>query len=168
MKRMTSMVWLVLVLMPGLVLCGCGDDDSPTEPEPEDPILETAFFEGLFPSMKEAAGLVLVGGGRIEGMEGALVVTPVMTTESVGATLAFEGFSHDGEIYINGELSIDLMEAPATVTGDLTLSGTPTGTAVVSATYDLATEAYGGTITIEGEEYDVAAIASEVLAEDGD
>jgi len=158
--------WLVLLLVPVLVLWGCGDDgDGPTEPEGSSEELSVAaeFFSELSSSMTEAAGLMFAGGGTVAGEQGAVVVT--------GSTVSFDGYSPDGEVIIEGDLQVDLLVQPVAVTGQLELTGEPGGTADVNVTIDLTSTpiAYGGTITLDGVEYDVAEIVAEAEAyEDAD
>ena len=103
-------------------------------------------------------GLLVTGGGQIQGKQGTVVVT--------GSKMTFDGYSPDGSTVIEGELVINLLVQPIAVTGELSLSGGQSGVAVVAVTIDLTGRqpTYGGTVTLDGVVYDVAAIAAEAAA----
>lgn len=164
MMRKTGKALLAWLLVPTLMLCGCGDDDSaPTEPADTGELSAGAeFFEELTTPMNQAAALLFTGGGEVAGERGKVVVT--------GSNLSFEAYSPDGETTIDGVLTINLLVQPVAVTGDLELAGEQTGTAEVNVTIDLTSSppVYGGTIVVDGVEYDVAVIVAEAEARDGD
>ena len=82
--------------------------------------------------------------------------------------MTLEDFSQDGQLVLNGELTFDPEARPATLKGDLVLSGEAYETPVeivVDMTVDLTAEPpYGGTMTVDGMEYDVGALMA-ALAE---
>lgn len=165
MIRFPKRPWLVMmVLAPALVLAGCGDDDdSPTGPEDNGELSEgAALFQELGATLNQAAALLFTGGGEIQGEQGTVVV--------VGSTLTFNSYSPDSEVVIDGQLEINLLVQPVAVTGQLELTGEPSGTADVNVTIDLATSppTYGGTIVLDGEVYDVVVIVAEAAAQEDD
>lgn len=162
MMRSIRKPWLGLLLIPTLMLMGCGDDDSPTEPEGTGELSAGAeFFQELSASMNQAAALLFTGGGEVAGQQGKVVVT--------GSALSFEAYSPDGGTVINGVLTINLLVQPVTVKGQLALTGEQSGTADVSVTIDLTSSppAYGGIIVLDEVEYDVAEIVAEAQVAGG-
>jgi len=140
-------------------LISCGDGSSPTEPDTgaEEQSEGVALFSELNKSLEQVLVLMFSGGGRLEGVQGQLVVT--------ADKLTFEGYSSDGELVMNGELTISLTVPPG-ITGRVDFSGPSEGWAIVAITIDASTEpvSLAGTITIGEDVYDVAELAAEAEA----
>ena len=164
---------LIALLVAGMAAAGCNDDEPPTTPTgPQDneqpgpgdngggmtaeDERAAAFFAELSQTMTGVVGLLLIGGGELDGAGGGQVVVD-------GTTLSFEDYSPDGETTMNGVIEIAVEEGQWNITGSLVLSGGSEGDVVVNMTLDPLTSppAPEGTVTIDGTEYDVAALAAQ-------
>ncbi len=162
---------LILLIMPlALLALACGDDEGngPTGPEngttKEEEAAEAqeqvqGLFSALEPVVVKAMGLLLTGGGTIEGEQGTLAVT--------GSTLTLESFSADGQLVLDGELTLDLLVQPVTLKGDLVASGLGGQEGPVDVNVDITIDAttdpptYGGTVTVGEDVYDLAELFAE-------
>ena len=145
------------LMISGLVLAGCGDDDekkeAPMGPTQEEAVAITA---GLTESLVAGFDKAVTGGGTLDGMQGVLRIA--------GTTWTFEGYSADGQLVIDGDLTVNPTAYPATATGELTLSGSQEGTLKVDITVDLSTgtPVFVGTLTLNGTAFDVAELIAGV------
>ena len=155
----------LIVLLPLALLalsCGGDDGDGPTEPETGTSEEEQAaraqeqvrgLFTTLEPVVAEAMGLLLQGGGTIEGQQGTLTVA--------GSTMTLESFSADGQLVLDGELTLDLLVQPVTLKGDLVASGLEGQEGPVDVKVDITIDpttdprTYGGTVTVGEVVYDL-------------
>lgn len=163
---------LIALLVAGMAAAGCNDDEPPTTPTgPQDNEQpgpgdnggntdpETARAAALYEELNQTMSGVIVllltpGGGTLDGAGGGQVVVE-------GTTLSFEDYSPDGETTMNGVIEIASGETLWNVTGTLVLSGESEGEVVVAMTLNPLTRDPGGTITFNGTEYDVAALAAQ-------
>ena len=123
-----------------------------TEESAIDPIA-LAVFEDLGTTMSQAVGIMLSGGGALEGELGTLAVE--------GTVITLSGYSPDGQLILDGELTLDIFANPITVKGAVTLSGSSSGEVVVDMTVASGeSPAYGGSVTVDGTQYDVSAFGA--------
>ena len=158
--------WMLIGVL-ALLCAACGDDkeEGPTEPENGPPAVDPATVraQGLFASLEpiliEALGKVLVGGGTIEGEEGTITVE--------GSTLTMEGFSSDGVLFLDGQLTLDIQANPLTLKGELVANGVEGEEGpldiLVDITIDSTTDppTYGGIVTVGGEVHQLAELLEE-------
>lgn len=154
--------WLSCLLVGGLLLaCSSDDDDKadadPVGPGPSDngdnPVgsLDTAVFAQINSAIEQAVGLLFLGGGTVPGDGGGQIVVD-------GSTFTFDQFSPDGTLELDGQLTMNLLAAPITVTGTIDFlgageDGDEGGQMIVDMTLDATTSppTYGGTVTIGDE-----------------
>ena len=151
-----------LVLCSALVLAACGDDDEAAPVEPEQPAaaeitpeviglygtvvtaFTNIFFAALVPGTTSVPG---EGGGSVE---------------ISGSDWTLNEYSPDGELIANGTLSVGLDQTPIPLSGEVTLSGSHEAELILDM--ELSVDADGlsatGTITINGVEFDVAAVSA--------
>jgi hypothetical protein len=140
----------------------CNDDDkSPTGPEATveaaqlAPVLKTlldAFADISFTQL-------LTGGQVIEGQQGTLTLTATQWT--------FDQYTSDGVIVLDGDIAVNLLATPITLTGDLDLvSGNINGEVQVDFTADISGEepALGGSMTFNGITFTADQLAAAVAA----
>ena len=127
----------------------------------------TELFGKLVPVMQEAFLKLALGGGTIEGEAGGTITV-------ADNKMTFEDFSQDGQTVLNGEMTFDGAAEPPTLKADLVATGEAFEAPVdikVDLTVDLTADPpYGGTVTVDGAEYDVAALlaAPEGPGEEGE
>ena len=163
--RMTAVLPLALLALA----CGGDDGNGPTEPENGTSEEEQAaraqeqvrgLFTTLEPVVVEAMGLLLQGGGTIEGQQGG-------TLTVAGSTMTLESFSADGQLVLDGELTLDLLVQPLTLKGDLVASGLEGQEGSVDVKVDITIDpttdprTYGGTVTVGEVVYDLAELLAE-------
>ena len=165
---------LIGLLVAAIAVAGCNDDDaSPTGPQDNEQPgpgdnggdngggtngegdQAAAFLDKLTTAMTSLIPMLLLGGGELAGDGGGVVVVE-------GTVLSFQDYSPDGETTMNGPITIDPSVTPWTITGTLALSGASEGDVVVAMTLNPLADppAPGGTVTIDGTEYDVEALAA--------
>jgi len=144
-----------LLAMGALVVACGGDDESPTEPVDGEMSDAAVMFRDLNTSISGAMGLMLGGGGTLEGVEGEVVVS--------GTTFTLNEYSPNGEIVLNGELTINILATPVTIDGEVVVTGAMEGDAEVHMTVDTSTlpYTYGGTVKLDDELYQVADLVEE-------
>ena len=161
-----------LVLCSVLALAACGDDDEPTPVEPEPaPVAEiTPEIVGLYGKLVSSfqniflAALVAPPGETrsIPGQSGAVEVTD--------NDWVIKDFSPDGELVLNGNLTVDkakvLENLPVPVTGSVTFSGSQEGEMTINmmVTVEGADLSVTGTIIINDVEFDVAELSAAAAA----
>ncbi len=148
-----------LFLCGALGLAACGDDDkaAPVQPEPpaEIPPAVVGLYGTLVESFTSVFFTVLVGGTEVAGEGGGSV-----TIEGNEWTL--QDYSPDGELIINGTLTVVASETPIPLSGTIVLSGSQDAELVL----DMAIAVEGtdlsatGTITIDDTEFDVAELSA--------
>ena len=159
--------WMLIGLMSLFLACGDDEDPAPTEPgngmqQPGDDGEDLAaaqaqaaeLFGMLQPVMTEAFLKLALGGGTIEGDGGGTIT--VADNEMV-----MEDFSPDGQFFLNGELTFDGEAEPPTLKGDLVATGEAFEAPLdinLDMTVDVATQTYGGKVTVGGVEYDIAVL----------
>jgi len=149
-----------------VVFVACNDDtsSSPTGPNDSDVRGDNAetedeqgavFFRELSQAMTDVFPLLLFGGGELGGKGGGRVLIE-------GKTMTFEAYSPNGVTSMDGLIVIEILESFWSITGTLVLGGGSEGEAVVAMTLDPSTDSPepGGTVTIDGTEYDVAELAA--------
>ena len=162
--RLTAVLPLVLLALA----CGGDDGNGPTEPENGTSEEERAarareqvqgLVSTLEPVLVQAMGLLLTGGGTIQGEQGTLVVA--------GSTLTLESFSADGQLVLDGELTLNLLVQPVTLKGDLVANGLGDQEDPVDINVDMTIDpttdptTYGGTITVGEVAYDLIELLAE-------
>ena len=152
--------YLLPLLAMGALVVACGDDDTESPAAPVDTELSDAavMFRDLSSSIGQAMGLMLTGGGTLEGEQGSV--------EVVGSTFTLSAYSPNGEIVMDGELTIEPLAAPVRIDGHLTVTGTFEGEAEVHITVDMSTSppTYGGTVKLGDETYEVADLVEAAAA----
>ena len=161
-----------LVLSSALVLAACGDDDesTPVEPEPE-PVAEitpeiVSLYGTLVSSFQNIFLAALVAPpGETVSIPGQSGVVEVTDNDWV-----IKDFSPDGELVLNGNLTVDkakvLEDMPVPVTGTVAFSGAQEG----ELTLDMMVAVEGaelsatGTITINGTEFDIPEVSAAAAA----
>ena len=151
-----------LVLCGTLVLAACGGDDdeaAPVEPEPAAAEI-TPEIVGLYGTVVTAftniffAALV-PGTTSVPGEGGGSV-------EISGSDWTLNEYSPDGELIANGALSVGLDQTPIPLSGEVTLSGSHEAELILDMQLSVGTDGLSatGTITINGAEFDVAAVSA--------
>ena len=152
--------WMLIGILPLFLACGDDEDTGPTEPDTtaeEQAAAEaqaTDLFGKLQPAMQQAFLKLALGGGTVEGEAGGTIAV-------ADNKMTLEGFTQDGQLVLDGELTFDGEAEPPTLKGDLVGSGEAYETPIdigVDMTIDLVNQAYGGTVTVDGVEYDVEAL----------
>ncbi len=154
---------LVLVCVVAMPLCSlllsCNSDDDAAEENVIGPdssagvSLDDDVLEEMYAAVEQAIGLLVVGGGTVDGAGGGQIVV-------AGSTFRFAEYSPDGLFLLDGELTMNLLASPITVQGEMTFRDPQRqGPIVVDMTIDIGTDpiTYGGTVTVAGEVIDVAA-----------
>ena len=163
-RRNLGLAALPLALL--ILSCG-GDDAEPAGPENGAPDEEArlqkqvqGLFTALEPAVIQAMTLLLTGGGTVEGEQGG-----TLTVE--GSTLTLESFSADGDLVLDGELTVDLLVQPIALEGDLVVQGLEGREGPVDVKVDMTIDsttsppAYGGTLTLGEVVYEVAELLAE-------
>ena len=151
------------LLVCGLALVGCGgddDEDSPTGSEPQEggqPEEVAAFTGALMDNMTTAFFAAIMGDTTLADGSGT------GTLEIEGSTWTFRNYSSDGLLIINGVLTVMMDALPIAISGELALTGPLEGAVVVDMEVTLLFGqepplAVTGSITFDGEVYDVAAL----------
>ena len=176
MNALNKSMSVLLLAACSFVACGSSDDgDSkslvgPTTEESEAPDTDGAtfppadevqldpealvVFESLGATLTQAVGVMFQGGGTLDGELGSLIIE--------GQTIALDGYSPDGELILDGELTLNILAQPLTVKGAMSMSGSSTGEVVIDMTVASGDPTvYGGTVTVDGTPYDVAALAAQ-------
>jgi hypothetical protein len=155
------------LLICGMIFGGCGGDDDEKAPVGPDNELgegaeEIAFLAGaLMQSLQSAFFASLIADPTsVEGEEGILEIS--------GNKWTFNHFSTDGELFIEGELTVDKELFPEIpVKGELQLSGTEEGPLII----DMVVSVQGtdfvptGTIQLNDEVWDMAEVLAVSSAE---
>jgi len=68
----------------------------------------------------------------------------------VGDWWRFEGYSPEGEVFIDGELTVDATQQPMVIRGELDLSGMLSGMLFIDLSYNSSNGVFDGTITVDG------------------
>ena len=99
--------------------------------------------------------LLLTGGGVIDGQEGTLTVE--------GTNIVLSGYSPDGELFLDGELRVNLFVSPWTLKGAVATSGSSEAQWEVDMTIDVSTDppTYGGTVSDGETVFDLADLPSD-------
>ena len=159
--------WMLIGILPLFLACGDDEETGPTEPDTTEEdraaaqAQATELFGKLQPVMQEAFLKLALGGGTIEGEAGGTITV-------ADNKMTLEEFSQDGQLVLDGELTFDGEAEPPTLKGDMVGSGEAYETPVnitVDMTVDLTADPpYGGTVTVGGVEYDVAALLAAAAA----
>lgn len=138
------------ILLAGALLAGCGGDgeEKPTQSREETAALARVLVE----SMKKAFLASLISDTTaVQGKKGAV--------EIAGDDWRFAGYSPDGELFIDGQLTVEKEKYPnIPAHGQLQLSGSQEGALKV----DMVVVVQGlevsatGTFELNGAQYDVA------------
>ena len=149
-----------------LVFAACNDEtsSSPTGPDAGGVPVDNAetedgqgavFSRELSLAVADVFPLLLFGGGELDRKGGGRVLIE-------GTTMTFEAYSPDGVTSMDGVIVIEILESFWSPTGTLVLGGGSEGEAVVVMTLAPSTDppAAGGTVTIDGTEYEVAELAA--------
>ena len=169
--RIRILCWSSLV---ALLMTACGDNtnDKPNGPtvvsgetsedsmSGENTEEGVALFAALNSAMGDALVLIVSGGGTIDGEGGG-------TLTVTGNKMTLVNFSPDGILYMDGELTLNLLASPMTITGDLVANGVagqegPVNV-LIDATVDTSTDplTYGGSLAVGEQEYDVGELAAD-------
>ena len=156
--KMHRFFFAALGIAAMLIFVGCGDDDddgdkAPTHPGANEEITEAnaaAVWTQTFSSIAQVQAQA-GGGGTVQGQNsGKAEVKLDAGTSGVTYTIEFDDFSNDGEIWIDGKLTIKADTSGSfTYTGKLTFSGKYSGTVEI----DLSGSAAGvrGTLKVGGQ-----------------
>ena len=169
--------WWIPTLAMALFLPGCGaeagDAGGGTGPADLEPRAEAIAVMGII--RESAVGidfqelLVNAEGQTILGASGELVVTALRWE--------FNAFSPDGDLVFTGALNIGILNQPRTMQGELTISGGKEARVEVDMTIDGQPDEgnegdidfdFGGTITYNGSEFQVADVLEATEPSAGD
>ena len=152
---------LLLLCCGVLCLCSCGDDEAsvtgPDEPDDAAAADAAVLLEQLTETVQMAFFQSLVQDPvAVPGRAGHLTIT--------GDTWVFDAFSTDGELFIDGQMTVVKARFPEIpVTGTVSLSGSHTGTLVA----DLLARVQGtslhtsGTVELNGTTYDAETLQAQ-------
>ena len=127
---------LTLMLIVGLWASGCGDgDDSPTGPSEDE---AARLASALSVTIQRGIVAAQAGEGTVPGSSGELRVE--------GRSWRFNRYSPDGEVFIDGELTVDAAVLPMIVRGELSLSGS----LILDLSYNLTNGVFSGVISVDG------------------
>ena len=161
MMRSTLRSWLVLPLLgASLTGLGCGDDDDGDGGDGGNPtggggdsveitasnaaVVQAALGQTL-------SQVIALGPGRHDGDSGSVTISISKPAQNINYTMDFDGYSADGELFIDGDLTyqIDTVAGSVHYFGDLEFSGTYSG----SVEMDIQAGATGasGTYTVNGQ-----------------
>lgn len=148
-------LWLVVVIS----LAGCGSDDDPKQDESPtglDLSANQVLLEEMQVALTKAVALIFTGGGAVPGAGGGQVVVE-------GTSFIFQEYSPDGELVIGGQLDLNILASPVTLKGTIELTGSMEYPVIVDMTIDVTSDPflYGGTLTVDGEVFDVAELEQE-------
>ena len=169
--RIRILCWSSLV---ALLMTACGDssNDKPNGPavvsgetsedsmSGENSEEGVALFAALNSAMGDALVLIVSGGGTIDGEGGG-------TLTVTGNKMTLVNFSPDGILYMDGELTLNLLASPMTIIGDLVANGVAGQEGPVNggrdATVDTSTDplTYGGSIAVGEQEYEGGELAAD-------
>jgi len=135
----------------------------PVEPEPE-PVAEltpeiVALYGTLVTSFQNVFFAVLVGTTSVPGEGGGLV-------EIAGNDWTLQDYSPDGELIINGTLTVGVAEDPIPLTGTVVLSGSQEAELTLDMLITVGADGLSatGTLTIDGAEFDIAELSAAAAA----
>ncbi len=143
----------IYVMKKEAAQCIPNDGDSPATPIPPSVV---GLYGTLLSSFTNVFFAVVVGGTEVEGEGGGSVAI-------AGNEWTLQDYSPDGELIMNGTLNVRVAETPIPLSGTIVLSGSHDAELLV---LDMAISVAGtdlsatGTITIDGTEFDVAALSA--------
>ncbi len=162
------------MLICGVAFFGClgGDDDETptgagTEGDGEEAPEElTAFTGALVGDLISAFSAIILSGGDVTLTDS----TGGGTLEIVGETWSFENYSPDGQVFIDGALTVIATQMPIPISGELTLTGAIEGEAIVDMEVSMQIGqdppyVPAGTITFNGVTYDVTEMMANAMNE---
>ena len=131
---------LALLLIVGLWTSGCGDEDaSSTAPSPDE---VARLASALAVTIQQGILAALAGEGTVAGSSGELRVE--------GMRWRFNRYSPEGEVFIDGEMTVDAAGTPMIVSGELSLSGSLSGSLMLDLSYNPTSGVFGGDIAVDG------------------
>ena len=139
------------------MVAGCGDD-AKQEPAPtaRDFTANQVLLAEMEVALGKSVALIFTGGGSVPGPGGGQVLVE-------GTSFIFQQYSPDGELVIDGQLDLNVLASPVTLKGTIQLAGSMELEALVDMTINILDEpmTYGGTLTVDGEVFDVAELQQE-------
>ena len=102
----------------------------------------TNLVQALAVTFQQGIVAAQAGEGSIGGISGKFSV--------VGDRWRFEGYSPEGEVFIDGELTVDATQQPMVIRGELDLSGMLSGVLFIDLSYNSSNGVFDGTITVDG------------------
>lgn len=129
-----------VLLAIGLSIAGC-DSDKPTQMQTSE--LEAANLVQALPvTFQQGIVAAQAGEGSLQGVSGTLSV--------VGEQWRFDRYSPEGEVFIDGELTVDAAQQPMVIRGELDLSGMLSGVLFIDLSYNSSNGIFDGVITVDG------------------
>ena len=131
---------LTLMLIVGLWISGCSDEDDSSTGPSEDEAARLA--SALSVTIQRGIVAAQAGEGTVQGSSGELRVE--------GMSWRFNRYSPEGEVFIDGELTVDAAVLPMIVRGELSLSGSLSGSLILDLSYNLTNGVFSGAISVDG------------------
>ena len=129
-----------MLLVIGLFIVGC-DSDKPMRMQTSEP--EAAnLLQALPVTFQWGIVAAQAGEGFLLGVSGKFSV--------VGDRWLFDRYSPEGEVLIDGELTVDAEQQPMVIRGELDLSGALSGVLFIDLSYNSSNGVFDGAITVDG------------------
>jgi hypothetical protein len=147
------------------LVAACGGSNGTSSDEGDrDPEADAAELLAVLTRSMQAAFLqsLVADPATVQGSRGRLTIS--------GSNWLFEDYSPDGRLVMDGELTVEKDRFPTIpVRGRLTLSGSHQGTLVADLVVSAQTSTWAttGTLTLDGQVYDVGQLAARLPAAPG-
>lgn len=128
------------LLVIGLFIVGC-DSDKPTQMQTSE-LAAANLVQALPATVQQGIVAAQAGAGLLPGVSGEFSV--------VGDRWRFDRYSPAGEVFIDGELTVDAEQQPMVIRGELDLSGALSGVLFIDLSYNSSNGVFDGAITVDG------------------
>lgn len=127
------------MLTIGLWIASCSND-TPTQPSEPSEFGAADLVQSLAFTIQQGIIAAQAGQGTVAGVSGEFKV--------VDMQWIFARYSPAGEVFIDGEMTVDAARRPMVMRGELDLSGSLSGVLKIDLAYNLSNGVFDGTITV--------------------